>query len=279
MSGFSADWLSLRESADHSARNVQVRDATAAAFIDLEHLHIVDLACGAGSNLRALAPFLSPRQSWRLVDHDELLLVAARDALLSWSDAILCRNPLVVRKGDREIEIEFLRADLAATARAALDGAVDLVTSAAFFDLVSSAWIESFCDELSCRGLPLNAVLTYSGEEIWRPPHAADPIMLEAFHRHQSGDKGFGPAAGPHGATLIHRGLEARGYRVIAGPSTWRLGSDDAALVKALAEGAAEAVLDVGGLSASVIAEWRTSRCAAEGCDIGHIDLFATRSG
>jgi hypothetical protein len=279
MSRFSAEWLALRESADHRARNIQVRTATVAAFERSKHLRVVDLACGSGSNLRALAPFLSQRQSWRLVDQDDLLLSTAGEALISWSDVVLNRDPLVVRKGRCEIEIAFVRADLAASLRLAFEAPADLVTSAAFFDLVSEHWIEGFCDELSRYGLPLNAALTYSGEELWRPSHPLDPVMLAAFQRHQSGDKGFGRAVGSRGWTLIREGLEARGYAVTTGPSPWRLGPADALLLDALAEGAANAVSETDSVTLSKIKEWRECRRTAESCEIGHVDLFAIRSG
>lgn len=278
MSRFSCDWLTLREGADHRARNVQVRAATIAAFLRCEHLRVIDLACGSGSNLRALAPFLPERQTWRLVDCDDVLLSAAREALISWSDAVVNRNPLVVRKGCREIEVAFVRADLAAGLRSALEAPADLVTSAAFFDLVSENWIEDFCDELSRNNLPLNSVLNYSGEEIWRPPHRADAAMLEAFQSHQSRDKGFGPAVGSRGGALLCKGLESRGYAITTGPSPWRLGPADALLIDALAEGAANAVSETERVPASEIAEWHASRRAAESCEIAHVDLFAIRS-
>ncbi len=54
MSGFSAEWLALRESYDLRARNPIVLDAVAASFKSLDAISVVDLACGAGSTIRAL---------------------------------------------------------------------------------------------------------------------------------------------------------------------------------------------------------------------------------
>ncbi|WP_246659842.1 MULTISPECIES: hypothetical protein [Methylosinus] len=98
MSGFSAEWLDLRESADHAARNPALRESVARAFADRESLTIVDLACGAGSNLRGLAEHLPARQKWLLVDHDPALLAAARARLAAWADVAegggkFCRSP------------------------------------------------------------------------------------------------------------------------------------------------------------------------------------------
>ena len=56
MTGFSADWLTLRELYDARARNPKVLAAVAASLAALPSLTIVDLACGTGSTLRALAP-------------------------------------------------------------------------------------------------------------------------------------------------------------------------------------------------------------------------------
>ena len=74
MSGFSAEWLALRESHDLRARNPIVLDAVAARFKSHDAISVVDLACGAGSTVRALSSHLPARQHWDLVDNDQRLL-------------------------------------------------------------------------------------------------------------------------------------------------------------------------------------------------------------
>jgi hypothetical protein len=74
MSGFSAEWLALREPYDRLARNADVQAAVVAALAGRASLGIVDLACGTGANVRALGPRLAARQNWRLVDNDLSLL-------------------------------------------------------------------------------------------------------------------------------------------------------------------------------------------------------------
>jgi len=224
MSGFSADWLARREAADHAARNPALRDAVVAGCAGAEQLEIVDLGCGTGSNLRALAEYLPARQSWRLVDNDPALFTAAREALVAWADAVESVEPLVLRTGRRSLQVVFQQEDLARFDGEALAQGAGLVTAAAFFDLASKAWIERLCGELARRRLPLYAVLSYSGEETWSPPHGADAAMLKAFHAHQARDKGFGPAAGPRAVDCLQRALEGHGYHVATAPSPWRLG-------------------------------------------------------
>jgi len=277
MTGFEAQWLALREGADFLARDAAVRDAALKYFAHRDEITVVDLACGAGSNPRALAPFLGPRQSWRLVDHDTGLLASARAALTAWADAVEGEEPLALHKNGRRLTFAFQRLDLNADLARALVGA-DLVTAAAFFDLVSPDWIERFCAELA-RRLALYAVLSYDGRESWTPPHAADAAMLDAFHRHQARDKGFGPAAGPRSSAMLRETLERHGFEVQVGASPWRLGAGDAELIAALSEGAAEAVAQTGLVDAAVIADWRAARRAASGCQIGHVDIFASPRG
>jgi hypothetical protein len=76
MSGFSAEWLKLREPYDLRARNRTVLDAVSDLIADQPSVVIVDLACGTGSTVRALSPRIKARQHWRLVDSD--LSVLAR---------------------------------------------------------------------------------------------------------------------------------------------------------------------------------------------------------
>src|SRR6266705_3435723 len=77
MSGFSAEWLALREPYDLAARNAAVLEAVVSAFIEQTSISVVDLACGTGATLRAIGPHLPPRQTWRLVDNDLSLLAKA----------------------------------------------------------------------------------------------------------------------------------------------------------------------------------------------------------
>jgi hypothetical protein len=279
VSGFSATWLGLREPADHRARNAAIRDAVTAAVAHRDPISIVDLACGTGSNLRGMAAYLPAHQRWRLVDSDPYLLDAAQDTLIAWADVVEQREPLIFKKDGRRIEVIFTRIDLAKEPGSALDGGADLITSAAFFDLVSPAWIESFCTELARRKLPLYTILTYSGEEIWWPSHPADTAILAAFHRHQGSDKGFGSAAGPRGALLLQQALAARGYGVGVAPSPWRLSFEDNLLVQALADGIAGAAAETGLVPVATAENWRQARHAASACEIGHIDLFACPLG
>jgi hypothetical protein len=275
MSGFSPEWLSLREPCDHRARNPAVRDAALAAFRVREHISIVDLACGTGSNLRGLAPHLPERQTWRLVDSDPCLLAAAREALIADADNVESRDPLVLRKSGRLIEVNFVCLDLRTQLAQALAGAIDLVTASAFFDLVSPAWISVFCTELSGRNLSLYTALNYSGEETWRPHDAAGAAILAAFHRHQATDKGFGPAAGPRAGSILQWTLKDHCYTVSSGASPWRLTKKDAPLIATLADGIAKAVSETGLVPHTAIADWLAARRTATECEIGHIDLFA----
>ena len=278
MTGFSAAWLALREPADHRARNAAVRDAAIAHLAAKAAPRLVDLGCGSGSNLRALAPHLPSGQIWRLVDADPLLLQAAREALTLWADRTEAAEggALVLWQGEKRIEVHFEEADLARDLDAVLDRPADLVTAAAFFDLVAPAWLALFCEALVRRRLPLFTVLTYDGVERWTPPHPADAAMLAAFHAHQTSDKGFGAAAGPGAFALMEVAFKDRGWRIEAGPSPWRLtAADEAPLIAALAEGAAGAVAETGLVAPADGASWLAARRVAQTCEIGHMDMFA----
>ena len=48
MTGFSAEWLALREPADHAARNLEVLAATARYFGGRETIEVLDLGAGSG---------------------------------------------------------------------------------------------------------------------------------------------------------------------------------------------------------------------------------------
>ncbi|MFT4096234.1 MAG: class I SAM-dependent methyltransferase [Rhodoblastus sp.] len=274
MSGFEPAWLDLREAADHRSRNKNVLAACAAHFARCDHVRIVDLGCGLGSNMRALAPHLPARQHWRMVDHDPILLAAARERLIRWADEADDAGPkLRLMRDGRAIEIEFVQADLSRNVAHMTEGAA-LVTAAALFDLVSADWLGRFVACVAEARTPFYTALTYDGVETWSPPDARDADMLAAFHAHQSRDKGFGPSAGPQATGVLQRLFEARGYVTATGRSAWRLTRADATLIHALADGVAGACAETGLVSAETVAGWRAARIGAI-VEIGHLDLFA----
>ncbi len=279
MTGFSAEWLALREPADHRARDQALQNNICeqleiVARAEQRAIRLIDLGCGSGSNLRALATRLPAQQHWTLVDYDPLLLAAARAALIGWADQVVSDNAiLTLRKNTKTIEVEFVQVDLARDIERVLAWPADLITAAAFFDLVAEPWLIRFCQALR---VTLYTVLTYDGNEQWLPAHHADASMLKAFHAHQKTDKGFGVAAGPGASAIMQRELAARGFQVTLAPSPWKIDQAEAAFMRALATGSAAAVRETGLLSTQEVEQWLAARVSAQQCSIGHWDILAT---
>lgn len=257
MSEFSAAWLALREPADRAARDGKVLAACRAALAGREALSICDLGAGSGAMLRALAPLLSARQRWLLVDRAAQRLPPSRDP----------------------VTVLWLRHDLAARPDC-WPQHCDLVTASALFDLTSAAWIERLVDALAAQRLPLLSTLTYDGVMRFAPAHPLDAAVLAAFNRHQQTDKGFGPAAGPDAAALLAKQLAKAGYRVTEGASPWRLGPATAPLRAAFLQGVVEAVGETGLMAEAALRDWTALRQAEDTqIEVGHQDLFATPTG
>lgn len=263
MSGFSADWLALREPYDAAARNRSVLDAVAAAVSRLPSVSIVDLACGTGSTLRAVAPHLPVRQNWRLCDNDLGLLARAAQTQ---------RPP--------EVLVTATPVDLARDLEMALDGAVDLITTSALLDLVSAEWLERFAIEAAARRLPVYAALSYDGRIQCSPADPLDSVIASAVNRHQRGDKGFGPALGPTAATAAIAQFERVGYAVRSGPADWVFAPGDRAIQDQIVAGWAGAARELGSPAPSDIAAWLTrrrdlTRAGRSSIRVGHVDFFA----
>jgi SAM-dependent methyltransferase len=274
MSGFSAQWLDLREPVDHRSRNVELGRRLARHFEGWRPITVVDLGCGTGSNLRATAPLLGPDQSWTLVDYDQALLDAAAERLAVWADGSdTQQGRLILFKGAKRLSVEFRRADIAGDLDSALGPSANLVTASAFFDLVSADFIARFAVAVAKRRSAFYTVLTYDGDQRWTPEHEADAIMAEAFHAHQARDKGFGAAAGPQAPDALGEAFASAGYSVAELDSAWRLGETDAALIADLARGFADAVRETGLMDAQVVSDWSTM--PRTGAVVGHTDTLA----
>jgi SAM-dependent methyltransferase len=277
MSGFSPDWLAAREPADGRARHAGLLADLGAAFAGRESVTVVDLGCGTGSNLRAIAPHLPQQQRWRLVDHDAALLAAARDRLAAWADrAERDGDDVRLIVGGRDLQVSFTETDLAAAPEAALDGSPDLVTAAALFDLASRPWIGRLARSVADNRAAFYTALTYNGDDSWAPPHPDDDAIRGAFLEHQGRDKGFGPAAGPAATDLLGEAFGALGYRVKTGASPWRLGAAEQVLLRELAAGVAQAVRETGRMPEDRVSAWLAARSEGASCTVGHSDLLAS---
>lgn len=245
MTGFSAEWLSLRAPADDAARDQGLID-TLLSWAEDRPISIADLGGGSGAAHRALASSL-PQATWRILDDDA--------ALLS-----------LIPKGAEAVET-----NLAATLEDVFAPKPDLLTAFAFIDLVSEAWLIKLADRIAQTNAAIYAPLTYDGVEVWRPtpPHEAEALAL--FNADMRRDKGFGPALGADAAPRLAGLLRDRGYNVATATSPWRLTKGP--LLTALAAGSAGAVAPQ--LDPAKAEDWGQGRLAANTAEIGHIDLLA----
>jgi hypothetical protein len=264
MSGFSAQWLALRETYDRSARSETVRDALAAAFAGGPSIAVTDLGCGTGSTMRAIADVLPPRQQWRLVDNDETLLALAAAA------------------APARARVTTLAVDIARHLEQAI-GDPDLVTTSALLDLVSPAWLDGLVAALARVRCPLYAALSYDGEVALTPASRDDATVIAAVNRHQLTDKGFGPALGPGAARIAPESLRRNGFAVVEGRSDWALGTEARDIQMELLAGWAGAAREIG-VDAAIVEAWLTERAGQvaagrSGMRVGHVDFFAKPTG
>lgn len=268
MSGFSPDWLALRAPADDRARARSVRAAALAVLCGRQDPLIVDLACGTGSTVRALTPHLDAGQRWRLVDHDPVLLARAKEECSSL-------------KGVGQLQT--MPCDLACDTHGPLEGA-SLVTTSAFLDLVSRAWLTRLVEALSERGLPFYAALTYDGRLSCDPPHALDEAVRGLVNLHQKGEKGLGPALGPDAPQEAEILFAGAGYKVTVARSDWNCLESEPIFQTALVEGWARAADETGALAPHELDGWRDFRLQAIEAGrsrilVGHVDILAIPSG
>ncbi len=285
VTGFSAEWLALREPADARARDAGLTAQLAQLMRERSLTRLIDLACGTGANVRYLAPRvdavgLAPRTdagdiaprvdadgrpNWLLVDNDATLLEAA--------DRFLRDEPA----GSR---VETQRVDLAAEWGAFEFDRDAVVTASALLDLVSEEWLADLVERCRARRCTTLFALTYDGRMTLTPPDPEDEWICQLVNRHQLGDKGFGPALGPAAAHRVSDLFRAAGYHVRTAQSDWRLLPTEQPLQQSLLEGWAAAAAELAPGDADRCRHWLNRRKAhlASGTShitVGHQDLLA----
>jgi SAM-dependent methyltransferase len=278
VSAFDAAWLALREPCDHAARHAGLAERFATALGAAPCL--LDLGCGAGSNLRFLAPRIPGPQRWLCLDHDPALLDAARTAVSDWGATRGWRrrgagNDLMLARPGGEIAVRFALRDLARDGLPEQGGVAGL-TGSALLDLTSAAWLAALANR--CRSTPVLMALSFDGRLAFEPAAAEDQAVVERFVAHQRTDKGFGPALGPDAASHLADLLAARGYKVALEASDWRLGAKDGDLLKATVQGVVDAAREMAhdpGLERWVKLRERQLAAGDLRLTVGHLDLLA----
>lgn len=284
-------WLRLRELRDWQARSTRLTEAIAAALPKDRPVSLLDLATGAGSNLRYLAERLPAAQRWLLVDRSAALIADGEARTRTWAAARGHTLGPVTGAGfmtgftiagpafDCRIETRVL--NLGPLDDASIFAGRDLVTASALLDLVSESWLRALAAR--CRAAGANALftLTYDGRFSCSPPEPEDEQIRALMNRHQHRDKGLGgPAEGPDAAACAARCFAAEGYDVTTETSDWVLGPEDAAMQRTLIDGWAEAAAAVAPDDVDAIASWQARRLAhvdaGRSCIVvGHRDVAA----
>lgn len=264
MESFSAEWLALREPADHAARDERLVADVAARLTRHRSRRAVDLAGGTGSNIRYLLPRLPHITHWTLVDHDDRLLEVAMRTL----------TPLAAGYG---VVIEARQADVRDLAQVPL-AACALVTASALLDLVSPDWLRTLVHHAREARAELLLALSYDGRIVCDPMDPEDARVTALVNRHQRTDKGFGPALGPDAWREAEVALAD--WEVTVATTDWVLTPADGALQAALVEGWAAAASAIAPGKSAGIMSWRDRRQAhilggRSSMRVGHRDVAA----
>lgn len=281
--GFNAHWLSLRESADHQSRSPELTQQLVAWALSIEHLNVLELGAGTGSNLRYLSPLLGHDQRWTLVDNDPDLLTELYPALRRWAEEkhYQCSQNAdgILLAGETfSAQVSLLQRDLSKDLASLPLPSCQLVTGSALLDLTSAAWLEqlaSLCTQHRCAAL---FVLSYNGHIHWQPELPDDGLMNDLLNAHQMSDKGFGPALGPEAHACFSEHL-SRAFTVHTHESDWVLEHDQLALQQELIKGWAPAAIEQSPEHQARVQPWLQQRQAfiasrESELRVGHTDIL-----
>ena len=265
MTGFSADWLALREPYDGIARAGAPMQLLKAWSRDKSRLTIADLGSGTGANFRAISPHFVCPQQWILLEWDPALIEQG--------------HGLQSAKLENNCQCHYVPCDLTTDLETAVPIRVDLVTASALIDLVSETWLDRLLDLVRNRHCALYLTLSYNGEMSWEPAEEFDDEAHRLFEEHQRRDKGFGPALGGQAVAHLHAQLSGIVGRVQTGASDWLFGPADTDIQRSLLQTIVRAGKEVDESSSAALDQWAVRRRMAidetqSHCRVGHQDLL-----
>jgi hypothetical protein len=215
----SAEWLSLRESADAAARAPELVEPICRHLGATRRVVIHDLGSGTGSTGRWLAPQLAGPQHWVMYDRDADLLERAMSDTID----IAAAAPLTVETRLR---------DLTRLTAEDLDGAC-LITASALLDILTAEEVRRVVAACVGVGCPTLLTISVSGRVELAPPDPLDADVAMAFNAHQRRAVGGRRLLGPDAVDVATEAFDRRGATVLVRSSPWRLGADQAELMSA----------------------------------------------
>lgn len=279
MSGFSPEWLALREPADRSARSTVAnafvgdslaRDRVQRVIASERFMHALDLGCGTGANVRYLNRALwaasngsrdlgapAPSIGWRVVDNDAALLAVTRDLLGPSAD---------IRQADmRGLDESWFHG-------------IELVTASALLDLVSEHWLRQLIQLCARHAVAVLFALNYDGRIEAAPGEPDDEWVRDLVNQHQQTDKGFGAALGPRSGDQCAEELQRNGFDVCVARSDWELDDSSRELQRLLVQGWAAAAAEMAPLSEDRVRVWEQRRqlhiaAGTSRLRVGHVDV------
>ncbi len=248
MTGFSAEWLAMREPVDAAARHPSMTGHLS-ELLHARSVACFDLGCGTGANVRYLAPLIAVPQRWVLVDSDERHLQRTRELMADWSRAVQLVHSIETRRADLAMELDQLGIEEDA-----------LVSASALLDLVSADWLAQLLQRCSARHAIVLFALSYDGSIELNPREPDDELICELVNRHQRTDKGFGPALGPAAVSFACAHLEGLRYHVRTSRSDWVLDGSHAPMQEYLLRGWVQAAIEMAASQKKRCERWLTTR-------------------
>ncbi len=264
MSGFSADWLRLREPFDTRSRSEEFVFSLGSR-LSSRPLRAVDLGTGTGSNIRYTAPRLQGEQHWLAVDDDPRLIE---------------RQPTELEGANFHCTVTPRRLDLAAELQSLPLTGYQLITASALLDLVSAPWLELLASRCAEARASVLFALNYDGRVQCTPHEPDDEWLIDLVNQHQRGDKGFGPALGPDAASHAYTVFAGHGFHCEVTPSDWVIEPDEQFLQRELIAGWIVAAREIAPSEDARIERWGQRRYAhlsagASRIRVGHQDFVA----
>lgn len=283
--GFSEQWLTLREPADHAARSSSLSNELANWSKQHETLNIVELGAGTGSNLRYLMPMLGKNQHWVLIDNDAALLNRLPEILQPWADehdAHLTEknNELQIDHQNYSASVKIQLLNLALQLDELPMKNANLLTASALLDLTSESWLNQLAGLVVEHHCSCLFALNYDGNIHWQPELDSDDTIKALLNQHQLKNKGFGNALGPEAGNYFASALKQRGRNSEADNSNWIINAQSQALQHAIVDGWAPASLEQDNSQGKLIEHWHGRRReiilqAQSSLTVGHLDVLS----